>query len=239
MTSRHARALSLHANQMNTRILKATSLLCAGSLLFSGCANIKDDTQRTKTEGTLAGAGAGALIGGLIGAATGGGTRSVVTGALIGGAAGGYAGHEYGKHVAKKKQGYAREEERLRAIIGEARSERQSAEAYNASLRRNIASQRSELASIKAAKRSGQNVRGDASRLERNLDANISRSNSELKRKEAVLVEAKQTLNASAEGSDKSQLQAEYNSLQREKQILQSQIGQMNGVKQELATAAR
>ena len=224
---------------MNTRILKTTSLLCAGTLLLSGCANIKDDTQRTKTEGTLAGAGAGALIGGLIGAATGGGTRSVVTGALIGGAAGGYAGHKYGKHVAEKKQGYASEEARLRGMISEARSERQSAEAYNASLRKNIASQRSELASIKAAKRSGQNVRGDASRLEKNLDANILRSNSELKRKDAVLVEARETLNSAPAGSDKSQLQAEYNSLQQEKKILQSQISQMNGVKQELATASR
>lgn len=224
---------------MNTRILQATSLLCAGTLFFSGCANIKDDTQRTKTEGTLAGAGAGALIGGLIGAATGGGTRSVVTGALIGGAAGGYAGHKYGKHVAEKKQGYASEEARLRGMISEARSERQSAESYNASLRKNIASQRSELASIKAAKRSGQNVSNDASRLRSNLDSNISRSNSELKRKDAVLVEARETLNSAPAGSDKSQLQAEYNSLQKEKQLLQSQISQMNGVKQELATAAR
>ncbi len=224
---------------MNTRILQATSLLCAGSLLVSGCANIKDDTQRTKTEGTLAGAVGGAILGGLIGAATGGGTRSIVTGAAVGGAAGGVAGHAYGSHVAKKKTGYASEEARLRGMISEARSERQSAESYNASLRKNISSQRSELASIKAAKRSGQNVRGDASRLEQNLDANISRSNSELKRKDAVLVEAKDTLSSAPAGADKSQLQTEYNSLQQEKKILQSQISQMNGVKQELATAAR
>ncbi len=224
---------------MNIRILHASSILCAGALLFGGCTNIKDDTQRTKTEGTLAGAGAGALLGGLIGAATGGGTQSIVTGALIGGAAGGYAGHQYGKHVAEKKHGYAAEEAHLRQLIGEARSERQSAEAYNSSLRKNIASQRTELASIKAAKRSGQNVSGDASRLQKNLDSNISRSNSELKRKDAVLVEAKQSLDAAPASSDKSQLQAEYNSLQQEKKILQSQISQMNGVKQDLATAAR
>lgn len=224
---------------MNTRILKATSLLCAGTLLFSGCANIKDDTQRTKTEGTLAGAGLGALAGGLIGAATGGSTRSIVGGALIGGAAGGVAGHAYGSHVAKKKTGYASEEARLRGMIAEARSERQSAEAYNASLRKNISAQRSELASIKAAKSSGRNVSSDAARLRSNLDSNISRSNSELKRKDAVLIEARETLNSAPAGSDKSQLQAEYNSLQQEKKILQSQISQMNGVKQELATASR
>lgn len=224
---------------MTHRLLQVTSVACAGALLFSGCANIKDDQQRTKTEGTLAGATAGAVLGGLIGAATGGSTRSIVGGALIGGAAGGYAGHRYGSHVAEKKQGYANEEERLRGMIAEARSERQSAEAYNASLRRAISQQRAELASIKAAKRSGQNVRSDASRLQRNLDANISRSNSELKRKDAVLVEARQTLNSAPAGSQKAQLQAEYNSLQQEKRLLQSQISQMNGVKQDLATASR
>src|SRR4051812_4485056 len=106
---------------MNKSFLHATAALCATTLFLSGCTNIKDDQQRTKTEGTLAGAGAGAVLGGLIGAATGGGARSIVGGALIGGAAGGYAGHEYGKHVAEKKQGYANEEAHLRAMIGEAR----------------------------------------------------------------------------------------------------------------------
>lgn len=224
---------------MKLRLLQATSVLCASTLFFSGCTNIKDDRQRTKTEGTIAGATAGALIGGLIGAATGGGARSIVSGALIGGAAGGFAGNKYGTHVADKKQGYANEEARLRSMIGQARSERQSAEAYNASLRRAISDQRSELASIRAARKSGQNVSSNASRLNRNIDANISRSNSELKRKDAVLVEAKQTLDSAPAGSNKSQLQAEYNSLQQEKKVLQSQINQMNGVKQDLATASR
>lgn len=224
---------------MKPRLLHVTSVVCAGTLLLSGCANIKDDQQRTKTEGTLAGATAGAVLGGIIGAATGGSARSIVGGALIGGAAGGVAGNRYGAHVASKKRGYASEEERLRGLISEARSERQSAEAYNASLRRAISEQRTELASIKSAKRSGQNVRSDASRLERNLEANISRSNSELKRKDAVLVEAREALNSAPAGSEKSQLQAEYNSLQEEKKLLQSQIGQMNGVKRDLASTSR
>lgn len=224
---------------MNTRLLQATSVFCAASLLVSGCTNIKDDQQRTKTEGAVAGGVAGAVIGGLIGAATGGGARSVVGGALAGGAIGGAGGYAYGSHVAKKKKGYANEEERLRGLIGDARSERRSAEAYNASLRKAIAQQRAELNNIRAAKKAGQNVRGDADRLQRNLDANIQRSNSELKSKDAVLVEAKAALNESEASASKQQLQAEYNSLQQEKQLLQSQIRQMNGVKQDLATASR
>jgi len=224
---------------MNTRLLQATSVFCAASLLFSGCTNIKDDQRRTKTEGALAGGVAGAVIGGLIGAATGGGTRSIVGGALAGGAIGGAGGYAYGSHVAKKKKGYANEEARLQGLIGDARSERRSAEAYNSSLRKAIAQQRAELSSIRAAKKAGQNVRGDADRLQRNLDANIQRSNNELKSKDAVLVEAKAALNESENSSSKQQLQAEYNSLQQERQLLRSNIDKMNGVKQDLATASR
>jgi chromosome segregation ATPase len=124
-------------------------------------------------------------------------------------------------------------------MISEARSERRSAESYNASLRRAIAQQRSQLSSINAARKAGRNVRGDSSRLERNIDSNLTQMNRELKRKDAVLVEAKQTLNEAEPSASKQQLQAEYNSLNKEKQILQAQIRQMNGVKQDLAVASR
>jgi len=196
---------------MNTQTLKLTSLLTAGTFFVAGCTNIKDDTQRTKTEGTLAGAGAGALVGGLIGAATGGGTERIVTGALIGGAAGGYAGHEYGKHVAEKKQGYAANEAHLRELIGQARSERVSAERYNASLRGAITQQRRELAGI----RSGQSDKAAASRLRQNVDGNLSQSQAQYNRKEKVATEVKASLAEAPNGADKQQLQAEYDSLQR------------------------
>jgi hypothetical protein len=224
---------------MNPRITQATTLLCAAALSFSACTNIKDDTQRTKTEGALAGGVAGAVLGGLIGAATGGGGRAIATGAVAGAAVGTAGGYAYGSGVAKKKTGYASKEAELRAMIGSARSERKSAESYNASLRKAITQQRAELSRISAAKRSGQNVRSDATRLEKNIDGNLRQMNSELKRKDAVLVEARQTLNTAPAGSDKQQLQAEYNALQKEKGILQGQIRQMNGLKQNVATASR
>jgi chromosome segregation ATPase len=224
---------------MNHRLIQLTAALCAGSLFFTGCTNIKNDTTRTKTEGTLAGAGLGALLGAGVGALAGGGGRSIATGALIGGAAGGGAGYAYGSHVAKKKQGYAASEERLRAMIGRTRSERQSAEAYNSNLRRAISQQRSELSRIASAKRSGQNVRGDADRLRRNLDGNIERTNDQLEHKSAVLGEVRETLNDAPAGADRSKLQAEYNSLAQEKALLGQQIKEMNGMKQDLATASR
>jgi chromosome segregation ATPase len=224
---------------MNHRLTQLTAVLCAGSLLFTGCTNIKNDTTRTKTEGTLAGAGLGALLGAGVGALAGGGGRSIATGALIGGAAGGTAGYAYGSHVAKKKQGYASSEERLRAMIGSTRSERQSAEAYNSNLRHAISQQRSELSRIASAKRSGQNVRGDADRLRHNLDGNIERTNDQLEHKNAVLSEAREALNDAPAGADRSKLQAEYNSLAQEKALLSQHIKEMNGMKQDLATASR
>jgi hypothetical protein len=71
---------------------------------------------------------------------------------------GGAGGYAYGSKVAAKKKGYASDEERLRSMISEARSERQSAESYNASLRRVISQQRSEISRIASARKSGQNV---------------------------------------------------------------------------------
>lgn len=220
---------------MNTRYLKATSVLTAATFILTGCTNIKDDTRRTKTEGTLAGAGAGALIGGLIGAAAGGGTRNIVTGALVGGAVGGTAGHAYGSHVAEKKKGYVANEARLRQLIGEARSERVSAQNYNASLRTAISQQRGELARI----RGGQADSAAAAKLARNVDGNISQSQAEYNRKDKVANEVRSTLAEAPNGADKEKLQAEYASLQQEKQILGGQIKEMNGIKTQLANASR
>jgi outer membrane lipoprotein SlyB len=220
---------------MKNHILKFTSLLTTGTFFIAGCTNIKDDDRRTKTEGTIAGVGAGALIGGLIGAATGGGSQSVVRGALIGGAAGGYAGHKYGEHVVEKKHGYAANEARLRELIGEARSERVSAERYNASLRGAIAQQRSQLARI----RSGQADKGAAAKLRSNVDGNLSQSQAQYDRKEKVASEVRTSLAEAPNGADKQQLQAEYASLQQEKQILGQQIKEMNGIKTQLASASR
>ena len=219
---------------MHTRILKTTSLLAAGTFLFSGCTNIKDDDRRTKTEGTIAGVGAGALLGGLIGAATGGGTDRIVKGALIGGAAGGYAGHKYGSHVVEKKHGYAANEARLRQLIGEARSERISAQNYNASLRRAIGQQRSELARI----RSGHD-QAAAARLTRTVDTNLSQSQAQYDRKEKVASEARSSLAEAPNSADKEKLQAELASLNQEKQILGGQINEMKGIKTQLANASR
>jgi uncharacterized protein YcfJ len=225
---------------MNHRLTQFTAAVCAGSLFLTGCANIKDDSARTKTEGTLAGAGLGALVGAGIGALAGGGHgRGIAAGAAIGAAAGGAGGYAYGSHVARKKQGYADSEEQLGSMIDQARSERQGAEAYNSNLRRAIAQQRAELGRLAEARRSGQAIDADVDRLRRNLDGNIERTNEQLQHKNEVLDQVRDTLNDSPESVDKAKLQAEYNSLAQERALLSQHIREMNGMKQDLASATR
>lgn len=219
---------------MHARLLQTTSLLAASTFLISGCTNIKDDQRRTKTEGALAGGVAGAVIGGLIGAASGN-RNAVVTGAVAGGAIGTAGGYAYGSHVASKKRGYAANEARLRELIGEARTERRSAEAYNASLRKAITQQRADLERIRA----GRANKGDASRLGRNIDGNLSQMQAQYQRKDAVTNEARAALASAPSGPDKQQLQAEYSSLQQEKEVLGQRIREMNGIKTQLANTSR
>ena len=212
---------------------------CAGALLVASRAGLAPEGglfgwSAEKAKARAAARQQSYLIGGLIGAATGGGTDSVVTGALVGGAAGGYAGHKYGSHVVEKKHGYAANEARLRELIGEARSERVSAERYNASLRTAIGQQRSELARI----RDGHD-KAAAEKLARNVDGNISQSQAEYNRKDKVASEVRSSLADAPNSADKEKLQAEYAALQQEKQILGQQIKEMNGIKTQLATASR
>jgi len=187
---------------MNQRFLQVTSALCASTMLFAGCANIKDDQQRTKTEGALAGGALGAVLGGALGYAAGG-RSGLAVGAAAGAAVGGAGGYAYGSKVAAKKKGYASDEERLRSMISEARSERQSAESYNTSLRRVISQQRSEITRIASARKSGQNVRADAGKVDKNISANLSDMNKQLERKQSVASEVKTTLAETPSGADK------------------------------------
>ena len=86
-----------------------------GSL--AACTNIKNDSDRTRTEGALTGAAAGAALGAGAGAllkkTPGGAVAGAAAGALIGGA----AGAAYGNSVAKKKEGYAVQESALDAQL--------------------------------------------------------------------------------------------------------------------------
>ena len=92
-----------------TQALWTTILV--GSL--TACTNIKNDSDRTRTEGAATGAVVGAAVGAGTAAALKG-KPGAIAGAAAGGAVvGGVAGAAYGDSVAKKKEGYRSEERRV------------------------------------------------------------------------------------------------------------------------------
>ncbi|MDR2124222.1 MAG: hypothetical protein LBP38_04470 [Desulfovibrio sp.] len=136
-------------------LLLILTALC-GSL--SGCANIQDDATRTKTEGTLVGAGVGAAVGAGIGALVGGRSGALL-GAGIGAAVGSMIGLAAGAHVADKKASYATEEAWLDDCIAQAKKSNDELKAYNTQLTAEIKQLDKQTAKLKkqyAAKKADQ-----------------------------------------------------------------------------------
>lgn len=117
-------------------------------LTISGCANIKDDGTRTRTEGAGTGAAIGAVAGGVLGQLIGGDTKSTLIGAAIGAAVGGVGGYAYGDHVAGQKEKYAKEEDWLDACLAQARQKNQEMVVYNQDLGRQITTLQQETAAL-------------------------------------------------------------------------------------------
>lgn len=122
---------------MNRKRVWTIILICLFSMV-TGCANIQDDGDRTRSEGAGAGAAVGALTGAILGQILGGDTSSTLIGAAIGGAVGGAGGYAYGNHVANQKEKYAREEDWLEACLAEAQRTNKAMVDYNNDLRQQI-----------------------------------------------------------------------------------------------------
>jgi chromosome segregation ATPase len=136
---------------LSRRTPRLCAILLVGSL--AGCTNVKDDADRTRAEGTVAGAGAGAAAGAGVGALANG-KKGAETGAIAGAAAGGAAGAAYGNEVAKKKAGYAAQESALDAEISGLRQQVEKIRAYNESLQGVITEKNKKLAAVLASDRS-------------------------------------------------------------------------------------
>ncbi len=160
-------------------------LVVAVTVGLSSCTNIQDDGTRTRTEGTLAGAGIGALAGAIIGNQSG----NAGAGALIGGAVGGLAGLAYGNHVANKKAQYRSEEAWLDACIAQARSTNQAARDYNRQLSIRIGTLKTQIA---AAKTSGsasekRKVKTAIVQLQREANGQLKQVDGEIKAQQGAL----------------------------------------------------
>ncbi len=162
------------------KVLIISLIITYCTIGISGCANINNDIARTKTEGTLAGAGVGAVVGGTIGYLMGG-KDGLAIGAGIGTAVGGLTGFSYGTHIAEEKEKFASKEEWLNYNIGVAEKANQDILTYNNALADDINRLKVETASLLReyrAKRVNMNV---LKGKKKQIDAKVASSNNILK----------------------------------------------------------
>ena len=146
---------------------------------ISGCANIKDDSTRTKTEGTMIGAGAGAVVGGLVGYLVGG-EKGALIGAGVGAAAGAAGGYAYGDHVAGQKEKYAKEEDWLDACVVEAKQTNQDLIAYNDTLTKQIAEVKKETAALRKQYKNSSVLQAKLKERQKSVDEMLASTNTKL-----------------------------------------------------------
>jgi hypothetical protein len=121
---------------------------------LAACTNIKDDSQRTRTEGALTGAAAGAALGAGAGALLKKNKQGALAGAAAGALAGGLVGAAAGDSVAKKKEGYAQQESALDSQLSGLNRQIEGRKEYNAKLREVVSAKEQQLAAVLALDRS-------------------------------------------------------------------------------------
>jgi len=213
---------------MKTVSIRLVAVVAALSLV-SACANIQNDTTRTKAEGTGVGVLAGAGLGALIGAAIGG-KRGAAIGAGIGGAVGGVGGYAYGSTVAERKLAYANEEDRLNGEIVAVARENQELQKYNQMMAAQIQDTRKQITYLRnqysAGKVNQVTLRQKQNELQNVLADNEKRSshyNNEL----AALNEYRQAIAQAGNKSDLVKLDTEIRELKQQIALLDGNNKQM------------
>jgi len=210
-------------------------LMLVGAFLLSsvtGCANIQNDQTRTKTEGTLVGAGAGAVVGGVLGQLIGGNTTATLVGAGVGALVGSAAGFAYGSHVANEKAKYAKQEDWLNACIASAQQVNADTRAYNDRLASEV---RSLDAETKRLAQAYDQKRAQKSQLlaeKKKVDASLAAAKQKLERAKYELSSQQKVL-AEAKSAGKAQHAAK---LDQQINQLKAQIAELEGHTQSLAS---
>ncbi len=181
--------------------MKKTALFLTVIFVLScmaGCANIHDDSTRTKTEGTGAGALAGGAIGALLGQVIGHDTASTLIGAAVGAAVGGVGGYAYGSYVADQKEKYANEEDWYNASIAEAEERNSQLAEYNRGLKTRVAELQQATDSLKARYKEKKvekeqllAEKENVDKLKKEADERLSAAKKELNAQNSVMAEMK------------------------------------------------
>lgn len=207
-------------------------VLCFIISILSGCANIKDDSTRTKAEGAGTGAAVGAVAGGLLGQIFGGDTKSTLVGAAIGATVGGVGGYAYGSHVASQKEKYAKEEDWLEACIAEARQKNQEIMVYNQDLSKQIAGLKKETQALKKQYKDTKIRNAKLKEKKVEVDGVIESANKELAASKAEL-EAQTSVVADARKSGQNDYAV---TLDSEMETLKANIKELEKRTEELAS---
>jgi len=214
--------------------MKSTAASLILALGLSGCANIQNDQTRTKTEGTLIGAGIGAALGtGVAAIVTHGNKTAMLKGAAIGAALGGIAGHAYGSKVAAKKAEYANHEAYLQDCIAELHNERARVAAANTKTRTEIASQKEELNQLIALQKNNEPTREKFVALRKSVGSSLQIASKNLKQTDALINDhetALQNPENTADLSNKASWKGELASLKAERAELQASINSLNAI---------
>ncbi|MEE3423736.1 MAG: YMGG-like glycine zipper-containing protein [Succinimonas sp.] len=219
--------MNLHKNIIAVSV--AVAIAAVGS---SGCTNIRDDSTRTKTEGTLTGAAGGAAVGALLGNIIGGNTKGTLVGAAIGAGVGSLAGFFVGKHVADKKAEYAKREDWLDDCIAHARQVSEESRNQNAQLKKEISALDSESKKLRTAYKKKQVEKSQLAKEQRDIKKlqeqnleNIKALEEEVKKQQVVARDARDNGN-----------KREAELLDKEIKKLNAQIKEMKAYNSQLAS---
>jgi outer membrane lipoprotein SlyB len=182
------------------------------------------DFNRTVGEGAVT----GAVIGGLLGALVGG-KRNRASGALIGAAGGALLGGGAGYYVAKKKEQYANENQRLDSMTADVRNDNAKLAAYVANTRTVVAQNRAELNRLRTQYNTRQASRDELDRRISIAEQDASHINQTLGRLRERQGDYVQARNASrSEGASTASMDAEIARLNQQIAALEAQLGELN-----------
>lgn len=229
---------------------RVTALVVALSLLISSCASSNgynasgqpltpaeqrmraqaDDFNRTLVEGVAIGAVAGAALGALAGWAAGGG-RGAAIGAGAGAVGGGLLGGAAGTYYAQKKQQYANSEDRLDAMIAEAKADNAKSETLLQDTRTVVRSDMQKLDQVQrevAARRMSQ---AQAQKELASVDANrsaLQRSIGALTKRRDEWRQAAAEAKRDTSAKQVAQLDAEIQKLDQQISLMQTELNAIN-----------
>ncbi|MBX3498550.1 MAG: hypothetical protein KF889_03835 [Alphaproteobacteria bacterium] len=223
---------------MQSRSLRAAmaGVLCV-PLLLTGCDGGANDpgltpeqrrirAQRAEQDRTVGGGAiAGAVLGGLIGLAVGGSNRGAA--AAIGAAAGAAVGGATGYYVARRKQQYANENQRLGVMTADVQNENQQLAQYVADTRTVVAHDKADLARLRNEYTNRRASRADLDRriaiAEQDAQAIQQRINA-ARRQQQEFIQARQQ----TPGAGGAQMDSEIARLSHQIAQLEAQLNDLN-----------